>query len=443
MSQDSPIKAYFWQLSKAVVSFVTVVLISNTLGADGRGQLSLYLLYLQVVLMINEIFAGSAMSNWFSQYGFQQLIARLSKISLLILTIAAVLAEYFIPAKTTIWITLWLLGLGLTWQNMVINYFQAHQLIGLRNRWQFSFELMKFLFIILIFLINYLIFFDVIQFDFLFTFDIVQWFLLISAASSWIWGYQAFFKLRRLGAWNQSQEIQAEKLSLREHSSQGFFAQMGHLVLFFIYKTPLLILSHGTFKSLSEVGVLTNVLLIADTVWIFGNSFGMVLHSKALNNPNPQRQNKWAVLYSTISFWVTLLLVLLIFVVPGDVYTWVFGRDFSTMKERLVLITPGILALAVSAPLGHLLHARNRFLTLLANHSIAWATMLMVSVLFFYDQMECVSLRPFWLLIGLDIALVLVLFLNLYSLQLTKYFLDRFQVNSLITLRLLKKVTRL
>ena len=164
MSQDSPIKAYFWQLSKAVVSFITVVLISNILGAHGRGQLSLYLLYLQVVLMINEIFAGSAMSNWFAQYGFQQLIARLSKISLLILTIAALLAEYFIPAKTTIWMLLWLLGLGLTWQNMVINYFQAHQFIGLRNRWQFSFELMKFLFIILIFAIPYLVFNDLIFF---------------------------------------------------------------------------------------------------------------------------------------------------------------------------------------------------------------------------------------------------------------------------------------
>jgi hypothetical protein len=69
--------------------------------------------------------------------------------------------------------------------------------------------------------------------------------------------------------------------------------------------------------------------------------------------------------------------------------------------------------------------------------------MLMVSVLFFYDQMECVSVRPFWLLIGLDIAMVLVLFMNLYSLQLTKYFLARLRVNSLITLRLLKKVTRL
>lgn len=442
MSQDSPIKAYFWQLSKAVVSFITVVLISNILGAHGRGQLSLYLLYLQVVLMINEIFAGSAMSNWFAQYGFQQLIARLSKISLLILTIAALLAEYFIPAKTTIWMLLWLLGLGLTWQNMVINYFQAQQFIGLRNRWQFSFELMKFLFIILIFAIPYLVFNDLIFFKLLYAFDILQWFLILSAASAWIWGFQAFFKLRSLGAWNKSQQTQAANLSLREHSSQGFLAQMGHLVLFFIYKTPLLILSNGTFKSLSEVGVLTNVLLIADTVWIFGNSFGMVLHSKALNNPNLQRQNKWAALYSTISFWVTLTLVFLIFVVPGDVYTWVFGRDFSTMKGRLILITPGILALAVSAPLGHLLHARNRFLKLLVNHSIAWATMLMVSGLFFYDQIECISLNPFWLLIGLNAALLVVLLSNLKSLKLTKYFLLRFPVNTLITCRLVVKFLR-
>jgi O-antigen/teichoic acid export membrane protein len=194
---------------------------------------------------------------------------------------------------------------------------------------------------------------------------------------------------------------------------------------------------------MSEIGVLSNTFLIADTVWIFGNAFGMVLHSKALNIPNLNFQNRLATLYSTVSFWVTLIIIFLIFVVPEDVYSWVFGSDFSEMKDRLVLISPGILALAVSAPLGHLLHARNRFSTLLVNHSMAWILMLMVSVLFFYDQMECVSSSPFWLLIGLDVALILILLLNLYSLQLTNYFLSRFKVNSLITLRLLKKVMHL
>jgi O-antigen/teichoic acid export membrane protein len=194
---------------------------------------------------------------------------------------------------------------------------------------------------------------------------------------------------------------------------------------------------------MSEIGVLSNTFLIADTVWIFGNAFGMVLHSKALNINNLNLQNRLATLYSTVSFWVTLTLIFLIFVVPEDIYSWVFGSDFSEMKDRLVLISPGILALAVSAPLGHLLHARNRFLTLLVNHSIAWMSMLVISTLFFYDLMECVLVSPFWLLIGLDVALILVLLLNLYSLQLTNYFLSRFKVNSLITLRLLKKVMHL
>jgi len=193
---------------------------------------------------------------------------------------------------------------------------------------------------------------------------------------------------------------------------------------------------------MSEIGVLSNTFLIADTVWIFGNAFGMVLHSRALNIHNLNFQNRLATLYSTVSFWVTLTLVFLIFVVPEDVYSWVLGSDFFEMKNRLVLISPGILALAVSAPLGHLLHARNRFSTLLVNHLMSWVFMLAVSSLFFVDQMECVSTDPFWLLMGLNFALFALLLLNLYSLQLTKYFLGRFAVNSLITLRLAKKLVK-
>ena len=125
MSQDSPIKAYFWQLSKAVVSFTTVVIISKTLGAYGRGQLSLYLLYLQVVLMINEIFAGSAMSNWFAQFGFRKLVGRLLLISSVILSMAAIIALYVMSNQSCIWLFLWSIGLGLTCQHIVINPLQA------------------------------------------------------------------------------------------------------------------------------------------------------------------------------------------------------------------------------------------------------------------------------------------------------------------------------
>lgn len=441
MSQDSPIKAYFWQLSKAVVSFITVVIISNTLGAYGRGQLSLYLLYLQVVLMINEIFAGSAMSNWFAVYGFEKLAKRLLIISTVILTMAAALAEYLMPNQTWTWIFLWLIGLGLTWQNMVINYFQAHQEISLRNRWQFSFEALKLGLIVVLFLVLIfgLTFNGTSSWRF---FTNTHWFLICTATAAWIWGFAAIKKLSKMGAWSRP-NYNSNDLTIKEHSKQGVTAQLGHIVLFFIYKTPLFILTSNHQYEMSEIGVLSNTFLIADTVWIFGNAFGMVLHSKALNINNLKFKNRLATLYSTVSFWVTLIIIFLIFVVPEDVYSWVFGSDFSEMKDRLVLISPGILALAVSAPLGHLLHARNRFLTLLVNHSIAWMSMLVISTLFFYDQMECVLVSPFWLLIGLDVALILVLLLNLYSLQLTNYFLSRFKVNSLITLRLLKKVMHL
>lgn len=433
MSQDSPIKAYFWQLSKAVVSFTTVVIISKTLGAYGRGQLSLYLLYLQVVLMINEIFAGSAMSNWFAQFGFQKLVGRLLLISFVILSMAAIIAEYVMPNQSWIWLFLWLIGLGLTWQNIVINYFQAHQEISLRNRWQFSFEALK-LFILLFFFLamsTWSVLWGI--------FTLTQWFLICTATAAWIWGFAAFKKLSNLGAWSRSTN-NSEDLTIKEHSKQGFIAQLGHIILFFIYKTPLFILSSNETDQMSEIGVLSNTFLIADTVWIFGNAFGMVLHSKALNIKNLNFQNRLATLYSTVSFWVTLTLIFLIFVVPEDVYSWVFGSDFSEMKDRLVLISPGILALAVSASLGHLLHARNKFSSLLVNHLISWVFMLAISTLFFVGQMECVSTNPFWLLMGLNVALITLLILNLYSLQLTKYFLIRFKVNSLITLRLAKKM---
>ena len=56
MAKDRPIELYVWQLLKATLSVVAVILYSRVLGATGRGSLSIYLLYVQVFLMLNELF---------------------------------------------------------------------------------------------------------------------------------------------------------------------------------------------------------------------------------------------------------------------------------------------------------------------------------------------------------------------------------------------------
>jgi len=94
MAKDRPIESYVWQLLKATLSVVAVILYSRVLGATGRGSLSIYLLYVQVFLMLNELFVGSALANWIAQYGLRRFLPRITGISLGMLALAGVLGYY-------------------------------------------------------------------------------------------------------------------------------------------------------------------------------------------------------------------------------------------------------------------------------------------------------------------------------------------------------------
>ena len=99
MAKDRPIESYVWQLLKATLSVVAVILYSRVLGATGRGSLSIYLLYVQVFLMLNELFVGSALANWISQYGLRRFLPRITGISLGMLALAGVLGTILMYFK--------------------------------------------------------------------------------------------------------------------------------------------------------------------------------------------------------------------------------------------------------------------------------------------------------------------------------------------------------
>ena len=172
----------------------------------------------------------------------------------------------------------------------------------------------------------------------------------------------------------------------KEMFNSGFLSQLGHILLFLLYRLPLWWMA-AQFGN-SEAGLLANALLIADTIWIFGNSYGTILHSRMLvssgslsgdrNNgdvsaPASQQRKFHKLLsrYVVISATGTLLAVLTAMLVPNALYIFVFGETFSGLKETLFMISPAVIFLGISAPIGHYLHAQNRFKGLIVSYGSA------------------------------------------------------------------------
>jgi O-antigen/teichoic acid export membrane protein len=513
-SDGGPVRTFGWQLAKAVIAALVVVIYSRGMGAYGRGALSILLLYLQLTLMVSEMVAGGALANLLTKYSVRRILPTAWFFLILVLSVAYVIGwfiwvipnagDYPICLDHPKVITLNLLffqGLFLGGLNIQYNLYQAHGWVNQRNRLQVSMEVLKLLGLLLCFeaMYGFIIpknaaielsvsrhiaerLMDGQTLHYLHGFNemAILWILVYASGLVWVyslWQSRLLFK----GGVMQPIHSSSEAIGQEQHESDngsflssiqppkemfnsGFLSQLGHILLFLLYRLPLwwMAAQYGN----SQAGLLANALLIADTIWIFGNSYGTILHSRMLvssgslmggNNPSEisafdAQQRKFQKLlsrYVVISSLGTLLAVLLAMIVPNALYVFVFGETFSGLKETLFLISPAVIFLGIAAPIGHYLHAQNRFKELIVSYGSA----VVVLVIFWFgvdglmsmtDFQDTVAIprglfvriiSTFGKFMSVNLAFLVLLFLNYLQ---VKHIL-RLRANVFILLRFLRR----
>ncbi|MEY4897111.1 MAG: hypothetical protein RL525_504 [Bacteroidota bacterium] len=441
-SDGGPMRTFGWQLIKAVIAALVVVIYSRGMGAYGRGALSVLLLYLQLTLMVSEVVAGGALANLLTKYSVRRILPTAWVFLLLVLCIAYLIGwlVWVIPnagtypicldhPKVIILNLLFFQGLFLGGLNIQYNLYQAQGWVNQRNRLQVSMEVLKLLGLLLCFeaMYGFIIpknaaielsvsmhiaerLMDGQTLHYLHGFNemAILWILVYASGLVWVyslWQSRSLFKGGSIFKSGAMQSIDSSPQEMgqshpgsnngsfwssikppKEMFNSGFLSQFGHILLFLLYRLPLWWMA-AQFGN-SEAGILANALLIADTIWIFGNSYGTILHSRMLvssgsfsgdrNNgdvsaPASQQRKFHKLLsrYVVISATGTLLAVLTAMLVPNALYIFVFGETFSGLKETLFMISPAVILLGISAPIGHYLHAQNRFKGLIVSYGSA------------------------------------------------------------------------
>jgi O-antigen/teichoic acid export membrane protein len=459
-SDGGPMRTFGWQLAKAVIAALVVVIYSRGMGAYGRGALSILLLYLQLTLMVSEMVAGGALANLLTKYSVRRILPTAWSFLFLVLSVAYLIGwvfwlvpnagDYPICLDHPKVITLNLLffqGLFLGGLNIQYNLYQAHGWVHRRSKLQVFMEVLKLLGLLLCFEAMYGFIFpkhaaielsvrlrtaeltaerlmDGQTLDYLHGFDemAILWLLVYASGAVWVyslWQSRLLFKGGSMQSMSSSSEVldQSQLVSNngsfwrsiqppREMFHSGVLSQLGHILLFLLYRLPLWWMA-AQFGN-SQAGLLANALLIADTIWIFGNSYGTILHSRMLvwygtvggdgNSRNmsefglgERKFHKLLSRYVLISAAGTLLAVLVAMIVPNALYVFVFGETFSGLKETLFLISPAVIFLGIAAPIGHYLHAQNRFKDLI----ISYGSAVVVLVIFWFGADGLMSMTDF------------------------------------------------
>ncbi len=396
MSENSPLKTYGWQIAKAAISFGVVIVYSRYLGASGRGQMSILLLYLQVSLMFGELFAGSAMANWLVKYKSAEILPWVAGFSLVVLMVSGGVLHFLCHISWELLIPLWVQGLSLAWLNIQYNIYQSQGWIGRRNKLQVALEGLKLLSLLLVAILIPAQ--DVISLN-------IQSMLEVLATVTF--GILCFSIFKTRSIWKLAFPVVAPPKGV---FFEGLWAQLGHFMLFLVMKSPLWLVAH--FLGDSEAGVFANALLIADTVWIFSGSFGTVIHSRVIRNSSKVFHDRLIRRYIDFSLLGTLVICAVVLAIPNGIFTLVFGENFAMLKMEFVWLIPGIIFSAMSTAIGNYLHAMNRFKAMFKNHFIAFAAL--IGVVFIGNQL---GFGFNSVIISMNFALLVLLISNLISIN--------------------------
>lgn len=352
MSKNSPLRSYGLQLLKALLAALTVVLCSRWLGPDGRGELSILLFGLQIAMMLNEFVGGSAIGNMAVKYPSGRILPMAYSWAVLVIFVYWGYLNYYYQThelQVNIYRMLFY-ALPLALLSIHYSLFQGYAMVYKRNELQLLLELLKLAGIVVI----YLILDNFVPSDVIGVYGVSTVIILLLS----------FYFLRNfIFPWKQTGSPPVEML----HS--GFWAQAGHLMLFCNYR--LLLFPIESKLGIAEAGVYSNVVLIADMIWILANTFGSIAHMRILQSRNPVFHADITLRYAAISFWGTLFCCVVVILLPNGIFPFIFGKGFEAMKPVAIYFIPAVLCLGLSASFSHYFHAKNKFIAIFIVYAIA------------------------------------------------------------------------
>ena len=326
------------KITAAVINFLIAVILSQVLGDTGKGTQALLLTTISFILIFSDIVCGASIIYLAPRHSFKKILVASTIWSALI----AVLMGF------AIWLFYPKLAPGLVAHVAILSFINS--LSNINFRFLVGKEEIK--------KANY----NTLLQPVLLCLTLVVYHLLLKRTD--IYGYviglyAAYGGTFLLGVWM----LRSEYTHLRQDRDRdygpvlkdlfkyGFLNQTGHFVQFFNLRLSYYLLDR--FINVGRVGVFSNAVSLAEAIWIISNSIALVQYARIANTDDRAYAQKLTLDLTKICLLVSALAVLVLCLLPPQVYVFVFGPEFGEMTGIIRFLAPGILLYCVFLILGH------------------------------------------------------------------------------------------
>ncbi|WP_294292329.1 polysaccharide biosynthesis C-terminal domain-containing protein [uncultured Chryseobacterium sp.] len=332
MKQGTILKTFFSRFLILILNFGLVIYTTNQWGSEGKGTISLMVADLTLISFFANVFVGSSMSYFAKRFRTEEILPFAYLWSLLMgMAIPLFFSFTHAPEYSNYLIALSVLSSLLSAN---VNLFVGQQNIRMFNLYTVLQQVVHIVFIIIII---YLVRITSVN----------AYFIAQISCFGVLFAISAFQVLKHCTFKN----ISFSRTVGYKLFDYGWKTQVSAFLQFLNYRLSFYFLEY--FKGITSVGIFSVGIAFSEAVWTVSRSLSVVLYSDVVNNKNSYEAVEKTKISLKVSFWITLLFIIIMLIIPAQVYAWIFGKDFSRTKEIVLLLSPGILAIAVSNIIGY------------------------------------------------------------------------------------------
>ena len=322
----------------AALNFLIAIIISQTLGDTGSGTQSLVVASITFILIFSEIVCGASIIYLAPHHPFKKILVASVVWSALVAVVMGFCIRVFYPGLES----------DLTVHVAVLSFISSLSNINFRFLVGKE-EIQK---------ANY----NTLLQPVLLTLTLVMYHFILKRQGvyGYIIGlYIAYFGTFLLGLWMLREEY-AQLPHDKDHNygpvlkdlfKYGFLNQTGHFVQFFNLRLSYYLLD--SYIGRGQVGVFSRSVSLAEAIWIVSNSIALVQYARIANVDDRQYSQKITLDLTKICLSVSVVVLVVLCLLPSQVYIFVFGKDFGEMAYLIRILSPGVLFYCVFLILGH------------------------------------------------------------------------------------------
>ena len=362
----------------AVINFMIAIVVSQYLGADGKGEQGIILATIAFVLVFSNLVGGATLVYLIPRYKFTLLLFPSYFWSIGVSLIAYLVLWAFKIVDQDYILHICLLSALNSFTNIHSTLLIGKEKIKASN----LVSLMQPLIVILSLLISFLV-------------------LKNESISAYIYAlYFAFggsllvsiiYMARTFGTMSFHPIVEYLQVT-RELFRLGFMNQLAHITQMMSFRLSYYFLEiyHGD----ASVGIYSNGIQIMESIWLISKSISLVQYARIANTDDRKYSQDLSMKLLKAGFMISLFCIIPLVLVPESFYLFLFGQDFIGVKEVIWVLAPGVLIYNVSLILGHYFSGIGKYHV----NTIASSIGLVVSIILF------VTLIPQYVTLGAGIS---------------------------------------